>query len=170
MATSKRPVQPVLAIPEEIAIALGKYYGLHDNTVETMLSTVSSASSMSTLSTMSNLSSLDTSLGSLGSLSGEDLDMSSLSIEGMDFDDSGSGGIQTEGMEDGDGNDPVIKYVNQMIMEAYRLRASDIHVEPGKFDLKVRYRIDGVLHRMPPPPDDRSRWSRGKGSSRFRRR
>jgi len=39
-----------------------------------------------------------------------------------------------------------------MIMEAFRLRASDIHVEPGKFDVKVRYRIDGVLQLMPAPP------------------
>jgi type II secretory ATPase GspE/PulE/Tfp pilus assembly ATPase PilB-like protein len=32
------------------------------------------------------------------------------------------------------------------------LRASDIHVEPGKRDVKIRYRIDGILHLMPPPP------------------
>ena len=37
-------------------------------------------------------------------------------------------------------------------MEAFRLRASDIHVEPGKFDVKIRYRIDGVLNLMPAPP------------------
>ena len=48
----------VLGTQEEISNALNKYYGLADQTVETMLSTVSSASTMSTLSSMSNLSSL----------------------------------------------------------------------------------------------------------------
>lgn len=145
----ERPVQPVLATPEDIAFALNKYYGLQDHTVETMLSTVSSATSMSTLSTMSNMSSLDSSLGSLGSLSASDISMGSISMDGAELDDAG---IQTEGMDDTDDDSPVVRYVHQMILEAFRLRASDIHVEPGKTDVKVRYRIDGVMQQMPLPP------------------
>ena len=145
-----RPVEPVLCTPEDVALALSKYYGLQENTVETMLSTVSSASSMSTLSTMSNMSSLDSSLSSLGSMSASDISMSSISIGEADIDDAGA--IQQEGTEDGDGDSPVVRYVHQMILEAFRLRASDIHVEPGKQDVKVRYRIDGVLQQMPLPP------------------
>src|SRR5690606_19485271 len=61
----ERPIDTVIATPEEIAMALNKYYGLTDASVENMLSTVSSASSMSTLSSMSNMSSLDSSLSSL---------------------------------------------------------------------------------------------------------
>ncbi|UCD15786.1 MAG: Flp pilus assembly complex ATPase component TadA [Candidatus Omnitrophota bacterium] len=41
---------------------------------------------------------------------------------------------------------PVIKLVNILIMEAYKSRASDIHVEPEKDTVRVRYRIDGILY------------------------
>lgn len=144
----ERTVEPVLSAPEEISAALNKYYGLSDTTVETMLSTVSSASTLSTLSTMSNLSSLDSSAGSLGSLSGSDMSMSSLSVDSLDVDDASLQGLD----EEDDENSPVVRYVHHLIMEAFRLRASDIHIEPAKFDVKIRYRVDGVLHVMPLPP------------------
>jgi type II secretory ATPase GspE/PulE/Tfp pilus assembly ATPase PilB-like protein len=73
----------------------------------------------------------------------------SISIDQMDKDGFSSTG---DGTEDADDNSPVMRYVNQMILEAFRLRASDIHVEPSKTDVKVRYRIDGVMQLMPPPP------------------
>jgi type IV pilus assembly protein PilB len=41
---------------------------------------------------------------------------------------------------------PIVKYVNLLITQAVADRASDIHIEPGEHDLRVRYRIDGVLH------------------------
>jgi general secretion pathway protein E/type IV pilus assembly protein PilB len=47
---------------------------------------------------------------------------------------------------------PLIKLVNSMITEAFKLRASDIHLEPLAKVFRVRYRIDGVLHEMKPPP------------------
>ena len=149
-----RSIDTVLATPEEISFALNKYYGLQEQSVETMLSTVSSASSMSTLSSMSNMSSLDSSLASLGSFSGSDISLGSLSIDGLDGPSMSLQGTiaNNTGLEDDDANSPVVKYVSQMILEAFRLRASDIHVEPGKFDLKVRYRVDGVMQVMPPPP------------------
>jgi len=40
----------------------------------------------------------------------------------------------------------VVKLVNEILIEAIRDRASDIHIEPYEHDLKIRYRIDGVLH------------------------
>lgn len=43
---------------------------------------------------------------------------------------------------------PVIKLVNGILMEAVRMRATDIHLEPFEDRLVVRYRIDGVLHDM----------------------
>jgi len=145
----EREVEPVLATGEEISVALNKCYGLHDNTVETMLSSVSSASSMSTLSTMSNLSSLDSSMSSLGSMSASDISMSSIGMDSIDKDGFAPG---MDGTEEADDDSPVMRYVNQMILEAFRLRASDVHVEPSKTDVKVRYRIDGVMQVMPPPP------------------
>ena len=45
-------------------------------------------------------------------------------------------------------NAPVVRFVNLLISQAIDDRASDIHIEPGQFDLTVRFRIDGVLHEM----------------------
>jgi type II secretion system protein E len=50
------------------------------------------------------------------------------------------------------GEPTVINLVNLILFEAVRDRASDIHIEPFENDLKLRYRIDGVLKEMPPPP------------------
>lgn len=47
---------------------------------------------------------------------------------------------------------PIIKLVSLLIIEAFRSRASDIHVEPMEKRLRVRYRIDGVLHEVESPP------------------
>jgi len=47
---------------------------------------------------------------------------------------------------------PVVRYVNSMLFEAARMRASDIHVEPQEHDLRVRFRIDGDLRAVAPPP------------------
>ncbi len=47
---------------------------------------------------------------------------------------------------------PIIKLVNTLIVEAFKARASDIHLEPLAKVFRVRYRIDGVLHEMKSPP------------------
>ena len=46
----------------------------------------------------------------------------------------------------------VVKFVNQIIREAIFERATDIHVEPLENDLRIRYRIDGILHEVAVPP------------------
>jgi type II secretory ATPase GspE/PulE/Tfp pilus assembly ATPase PilB-like protein len=46
----------------------------------------------------------------------------------------------------------VVKFVNQIIGEAYQQGATDIHFEPMEDQLRIRYRIDGVLHQTPVPP------------------
>lgn len=46
----------------------------------------------------------------------------------------------------GDGEAPIIRYVNLLIAQAVADRASDIHLEPTETELALRYRIDGVLH------------------------
>lgn len=65
-------------------------------------------------------------------------------------------GVQDiETATDLDANDPeasVVKYVNQIIREAIFERATDIHVEPLENDLRIRYRIDGILHEVAVPP------------------
>jgi general secretion pathway protein E/type IV pilus assembly protein PilB len=47
----------------------------------------------------------------------------------------------------------LVKFVNQILTEAVRDRASDIHVEPMEDELRIRYRIDGVLHKIPIPAE-----------------
>ena len=47
---------------------------------------------------------------------------------------------------------PIVKLVNMLITQAVADRASDIHIEPTEKDVRVRYRIDGVLHEVMRPP------------------
>jgi general secretion pathway protein E len=61
----------------------------------------------------------------------------------------------TETSTDLNADDPeasVVKFVNQIIREAIVERATDIHVEPLEDDLRIRYRIDGILHEVAVPP------------------
>lgn len=58
--------------------------------------------------------------------------------------------IDTDSTTDSDA--PIIKLVSLLILEAYRNRASDIHLEPLEKRFRVRYRIDGVLHEVDGPP------------------
>jgi len=47
---------------------------------------------------------------------------------------------------------PVVNYVNHILREAVKSRASDIHLEPYEKSARVRFRIDGILHEFKPPP------------------
>jgi len=47
---------------------------------------------------------------------------------------------------------PIVRFVNLLVTQAIQDRASDIHIEPAETDLRVRYRIDGVLHEMQRAP------------------
>ncbi len=51
-----------------------------------------------------------------------------------------------------DADAPLIRLVNQIIVEAFKMRASDIHLEPLAKRFRLRYRIDGLLHEMKAPP------------------
>src|SRR6267143_2230587 len=55
-------------------------------------------------------------------------------------------------LNDEDPEASVVKFVNQIIREAIFERATDIHVEPLENDLRIRYRIDGILHEVAVPP------------------
>lgn len=62
--------------------------------------------------------------------------------------------LQAQLLDQGDGDTgPLVKFVNTMLTEAIRLKASDIHIEPYEKRLRVRYRVDGLLHeKVQPPP------------------
>jgi type IV pilus assembly protein PilB len=47
---------------------------------------------------------------------------------------------------------PIVRFVNLLVSQAIQDLASDIHIEPGEHSLRVRYRIDGVLHEMQTAP------------------
>ncbi len=69
-----------------------------------------------------------------------------------------AGGSAPEGAEEsvaddsGEGDAPIIKMVTTLLLEAYKSRASDIHLEPMEKSFRVRFRIDGVLQEMQSPP------------------
>ncbi len=54
--------------------------------------------------------------------------------------------IESSGEDSHEGSAPIVRLVQLMITEAVQLRASDIHVEPFEDRVRIRYRIDGVLH------------------------
>ena len=47
---------------------------------------------------------------------------------------------------------PIVKFVNLVLLQAVQDRASDIHFEPFEDEFKIRYRVDGALYEMSPPP------------------
>ncbi|GAA0441005.1 GspE/PulE family protein [Leifsonia naganoensis] len=54
--------------------------------------------------------------------------------------------------ESGDDDAPIVRFVNLLVSQAIQDHASDIHIEPAEHDVRVRYRIDGVLHAMQSAP------------------
>ncbi|MBX3390012.1 MAG: Flp pilus assembly complex ATPase component TadA [Phycisphaeraceae bacterium] len=66
----------------------------------------------------------------------------------------GRGGesIDIDAMVEMAGDNQVIKLLNLVLLQAIKDRASDIHFEPFENEFKMRYRIDGVLYEMVPPP------------------
>ena len=59
---------------------------------------------------------------------------------------------EADGLEEEDEETPIIRLVSMIIIEAYRMRASDIHLEPMEKRFRVRYRIDGALIEVDNPP------------------
>lgn len=71
------------------------------------------------------------------------------SDEALNFTES----LQAQLLDRGDADmAPIVKFVNIMLTEAIKLKASDIHIEPYEKRLRIRYRVDGVLHEKVQPP------------------
>lgn len=66
--------------------------------------------------------------------------------------DDDEGGLTTRVVQNDAGDAPIIRFVDLMISRAVQERASDIHVEPTSTALRIRFRIDGVLHESMHPP------------------
>ncbi|MEG5263656.1 type II secretion system ATPase GspE [Pseudomonas sp. JDS28PS106] len=72
------------------------------------------------------------------------------------LDEEGGSSEDIEHLKDLASEAPVIRLVNLILQRAVEQRASDIHIEPFESQLKVRYRIDGVLHEAEAPPSSSS--------------
>ncbi|MGD9417831.1 MAG: GspE/PulE family protein [Verrucomicrobiota bacterium JB025] len=57
-----------------------------------------------------------------------------------------------EDLENEANSAPIIRYVDLVLYQAIKEKASDIHFEPFEKDFKIRYRVDGALYEMAPPP------------------
>jgi len=109
----KQNVEGVVALEEEIEVALNQYYAHTADTMDSMLEEITEGTVAMPL------------------LGAQEL---------------------IEGSEATEADAPIIKLVSLIILEAFRNRASDIHLEPMAKQFRVRYRIDGVLHEVESPP------------------
>jgi len=75
--------------------------------------------------------------------------LSELGSGGIQF---GSEGTDLKAVEEEANSTPIIRYVDMVLAQAIADRASDIHFEPFETEFKIRYRVDGALYEMAPPP------------------
>ncbi|HEY8901988.1 MAG TPA: GspE/PulE family protein [Chthoniobacterales bacterium] len=66
--------------------------------------------------------------------------------------EGGGGDAYSVDEDQGEGDAPIIKMVTTLLLEAFKAKASDIHLEPLERSFRVRFRMDGVLHEMQSPP------------------
>lgn len=138
-------VEPVVVAEASIQQAISKYYG---SSREIDLASVTVEQSV--LETLPTLSS--------GGITNADL----VSLDSIDFAPQ-EGSEEVEVIEDNEEIDlstlsrmsadaPVVRLVNVLLVDALRRGASDIHVEPYEKELRIRFRIDGVLYDVMHPP------------------
>jgi type II secretory ATPase GspE/PulE/Tfp pilus assembly ATPase PilB-like protein len=74
-------------------------------------------------------------------------------LKGRDFTESSALDIgeETNVLDEDDDEASVVKFVNQILRQALQSRATDIHVEPMENNLRIRYRVDGLLQDVPVP-------------------
>lgn len=67
---------------------------------------------------------------------------------------------QNSPMNDDEESNPLVKFINQLLRDAIRVRASDLHFEPFEDNYRVRFRVDGVLQQMNSfPPETATRFT-----------
>ena len=162
LADMRLPDEVVAAVPRHVA----KRYRVvpvyrHDGVIGIALS---DPSDLDTIDSLHHLLKLDIEPKVAGD---EDLDAALNKYYGASDDSVGKmiqditeGDVEIAGVKAGveddgatvDADAPIIKLVNSLIVEAFKLRASDIHLEPLVKSFRVRYRIDGVLHEQKSPP------------------
>ena len=140
-------VEPVVVAEGSVQQAIAKYYG---SSREIELSGTVEEAAAELAAKGSN--------GHNGGITHEDL----VSLDSLDF-DTGDGDEAVQVLEDNEEIDlaalsrmsedaPVVRLVNVLLVDALRRGASDIHVEPYEKELRIRFRIDGVLYDVMHPP------------------
>jgi type IV pilus assembly protein PilB len=84
--------------------------------------------------------------GGLGDLGDEDIDLD------MEAVDEAGGGPEDDDNTSTADDTPVVRFINQMLMQAIRGGSSDLHFEPFEKSYRVRFRTDGILHNVSSPP------------------
>src|SRR5687768_8216841 len=139
-------VEPVVVAEGSIQQAIAKYYGT-SREIELALTTADDVA----------VESRNGSNGSNGSITHADL----VSLDSIDFAEGEAEDVEV--LEDNEEIDlstlsrmsedaPVVRLVNVLLVDALRRGASDIHVEPYEKELRIRFRIDGVLYDVMHPP------------------
>ncbi|HET8783028.1 MAG TPA: type IV-A pilus assembly ATPase PilB [Pyrinomonadaceae bacterium] len=139
-------VEPVVVAEGSIQQAIANYYG---STREIELAMTSAEDVV--------VESRNGSNGSNGSITHDDL----VSLDSLSFADGDAEGVEV--LEDNEEIDlstlsrmsedaPVVRLVNVLLVDSLRRGASDIHVEPYEKELRIRFRIDGVLYDVMHPP------------------
>jgi type IV pilus assembly protein PilB len=76
-----------------------------------------------------------------------------IDADDVELDTENAGGaIDLTDLEKAADEAPVVKLVNHILVEAIKLKASDIHIEPYEKEMRVRYRVDGMLSEVMKPP------------------
>lgn len=116
------PVQSVISPDDQVASAIEKFYGAEMSMQDAMK----------------------------GAFHNADMDsaMAEIDLVGPGQEEGVGGAELAKLMEEA----PVVKLVNAIIVQAIKEKASDIHVEPLKNDLRIRLRVDGLLHEVMSPP------------------
>jgi type IV pilus assembly protein PilB len=139
-------VEPVVVAERSIQQAIAKYYGT-SREIELALASGDDVT----------VESRNGSNGSDGAITHDDL----VSLDSLDFDTEDAEGVEV--LEDNEEIDlstlsrmsedaPVVRLVNVLLVDALRRGASDIHVEPYEKELRIRFRIDGMLYDVMHPP------------------
>ena len=140
-------VEPVVVAEGSVQQAIAKYYG---TSREIELASISDDASLDKIARSSG------SNGN-GAITNADL----VSLDSIDFDTEQTGDVEV--VEDNEEIDlstlsrmsedaPVVRLVNVLLVDSLRRGASDIHVEPYEKELRIRFRIDGVLYDVMHPP------------------
>jgi type IV pilus assembly protein PilB len=140
-------VEPVVVAEGSVQLAIAKYYG---TSREIELAATTDETSLDKIGRSSGNN-------GNGGITKDDL----VSLDSIDFDTEHTGDVEV--LEDNEEIDlstlsrmsedaPVVRLVNVLLVDSLRRGASDIHVEPYEKELRIRFRIDGVLYDVMHPP------------------